>query len=101
MESDADLVVAMTTAGGTFLRCSDCQIDPMKSGIAARWRANPGQSLQRLPSLAPEIKNRCTLECVSGENLAVILKSGPEIKNRCTQEVVNGHNLAAIAKFTP
>ena len=32
----------------------------LKSRIAARKRANPGHSLQRLPNLPPEIMNRCT-----------------------------------------
>ena len=40
--------------------CSDCQVYPLKSRITARRRANPGQSLQRLPSLTPEIMNRCS-----------------------------------------
>ncbi|MCI7749674.1 MAG: hypothetical protein MSH61_04895 [Bacteroidales bacterium] len=43
-----------------------------------------------MPSLPPEIRNRCTQEVVNGHNLAAILKSGLEIKNRCTQEGVNG-----------
>ena len=42
----------------------------------------------------PEIKNRCTLECLIGEKLASIPKSRPEIKNRCTQEGLNGENRA-------
>ena len=46
----------------------------------------------------PEIKNRCSLWAVSGENLASIRKCGPEIKSRCTQEGVNRENLAAIPK---
>ena len=58
-----------------------------------------GQSLQRLPSLPPEIRNRCTQEVVNGHNLAAILKSGLEIKNRCTQERVNRQNPASILKF--
>ena len=57
--------------------CCDSQIHPLKSGITARRRANPGHSLQRFSSLTPEIRNHCT------------------------QEVVNGHNLASIAKFDP
>ena len=40
--------------------CSDCQIHPLKSRITARQRANPGQSLQRFPSLPPEIRNHCS-----------------------------------------
>ena len=86
LESDADLVVATASEGGPFScagdnhcsdsqihplksriaarrvhkqgkSCSDCQVYPLKSGITARRRANPGQSLQRFPSLPPEIKN--------------------------------------------
>ena len=48
-----------------------------------------------------EIKNRCSLWAVSGENLASILKSGLEFKNRCTQEGINGENLASIRKSGP
>ena len=82
MESDADLVVATASEGGPFYcagenHCSDSQIHPLKSRIAARRRANPGHSLQRCSSLTPEIRNHCT------------------------QEVVKGHNHAAIPKFTP
>ena len=33
----------------------------------------------------PEIKNRCTLKGISGENPASIRKSGLEIENRCTE----------------
>ena len=40
--------------------------------------------MQRLPSLPPEIKNRCTQEGLNGEILASIPKSELEIKNRCT-----------------
>ena len=32
----------------------------------------------------PEIKNHCTNEGTSRQNLAAILKSGPEIKNHCS-----------------
>ena len=35
--------------------CSDSQIHPLKSRIAARRRANPGHSLQRFPISAPEL----------------------------------------------
>ena len=35
--------------------CSDSQIHPLKSGIAARRRANPGHSLQRFPISAQEL----------------------------------------------
>ena len=82
LESDADLVVATASEGGPFScagdnHCSDSQIHPLKSRIAARQRAFPGKTLQRLPSLTPEIRNHCT------------------------QEVVKGHNHAAIPKFTP
>ena len=51
-----------------------------------------------IPKSGPEIKNRCTQQCINGENLASIPKFGPEIKNRCTQEGVNRQNLASIPK---
>ena len=43
-----------------------------------------------IPKSGLEIKNRCTLEGVNGENLASIPKSGLEIKNRCTLEGESG-----------
>ena len=46
-----------------------------------------------------EIKNRCSLWAVSGENLASIRKSGPEIKNRCTKDGGNREIPASIRKF--
>ena len=57
--------------------------------------------LAAIPKSGPEIKNRCTLMGISGENPASIPKSGLEIKNHCTLEDVSGQNLAAIPKFTP
>ena len=39
--------------------CSDSQIDPLKSRIAAHKRANPRHSLQRFPYSPHEIRNRC------------------------------------------
>ena len=51
-----------------------------------------------IPKFGPEIKNRCTQQCINGENLASIPKSGLEIKNRCTQEGVNRQNPASIRK---
>ena len=57
-----------------------------------------GENLASIPKSGPEIKNRCTLEGVSVENPASILKSGLEIKNRCTLEGVSGENLASIPK---
>ena len=60
-----------------------------------------GQSLQRLPSLPPEIRNRCTQEVVNGHNLAAILKSGLEIKNQCTQKGINRQNPTSILKSGP
>ncbi|MCI6314415.1 MAG: hypothetical protein MR588_03475 [Bacteroidales bacterium] len=51
-----------------------------------------------IPKSGPEIKNRCTQQCINGENLASIRKSGLEIKNRCTQKVVFGEILASIPK---
>ena len=54
-----------------------------------------------IPKSGPEIKNRCTQECINRQNPTSILKSGPEIKNRCTKERVNGENLASIPKSGP
>ena len=82
IESDADLVAATTTAGGTIPHCS-------------------GDGAASIPKSEPEIKNRCTKEGLNREKLASIPKSGPEIKNHCTKEGVNGEIPAAIPKFTP
>ena len=82
IESDADLVAATTSAGGTSPHCS-------------------GDGAASIPKFGPEIKNRCTQEAVNGEILASILKFGLEIKNRCTQEGLNGEILAAILKSGP
>ena len=60
-----------------------------------------GETLHRFSSLHPEIKNHCTLDGVSEQNLALICKFGPEIKNRCTNEGINGEKLASIPKFGP
>ena len=46
-----------------------------------------------IPKSGLEIKNRCTLDGVSGQKHAVIPKSGPEIKNRCTLEGLNGESM--------
>ena len=81
--------------------CSDSQIHPLKSGITAVLGLFLGKILQRLPSLTPEITNRCTQVVVSGQSLQRFPNSPHEIQNHCTQEGVNGHNLAAIPKFTP
>ena len=64
-------------------------------------RSLPRRALASIRKSGPEIKNRCTLEGVSGENPASILKFEPEIKNRCTQDGINGQNLAVIPKFGP
>ena len=40
--------------------CSDSQVYPLKSRITAAPEPKRGQSLQRLPSLTPEIMNRCS-----------------------------------------
>ena len=69
LESDADLVAATTTAGGTIPHCSgDGAATILKSGL--------------------EIKNRCTKEGVNGEKLASILKSGAEIQNHYSSKSV-------------
>ena len=51
----------------------------LKSRIDAAFEPKRGQPLQRFPSSPPEIKNHCTNEGTSRQNLAAILKSGPEI----------------------
>ena len=58
IESDADLVAATTTAGGTIPHCS-------------------GDGAATIPKSRPEIKNRCTKEGVNEEILAAILKFTP------------------------
>ena len=60
----------------------------LKLRIDARWMPFPGETLQWFPSLPPQIKNHCTMDDVSGWNLASIRKSGPEIKNWCSRAVV-------------
>ncbi|MCI7749694.1 MAG: hypothetical protein MSH61_04995 [Bacteroidales bacterium] len=106
IESDADLVAATTTAGGTIPHCSgDGAATILKSGLKIKNRCTKeGVNRKKLASIrksGPEIKNRCTKEGVNREKLASIPKSGPEIKNHCTKEVINGKILAAIPKFTP
>ena len=63
--------------------CSDCQIDPLKSGIAAATRPFPWHSLQRFPNSPPKIKNHCSDRAKTRAFPASIRKSGPEIRNRC------------------
>ena len=58
-------------------------------------------SLQRFPSLPPEIKNHCSIWADSEENLAAIPKSGLEIKNHCSPRAVLEGFLAAIPKSGP
>ena len=58
-------------------------------------------SLQRFPSLPPEIRNHCSIWADSEENLASIPKSGPEIKNHCSIWADSEENLAAIPKSEP
>ena len=58
-------------------------------------------SLQRFPSLPPEIRNRCSRGAVLEGFLAAIPKSGPEIKNHCSRRAVLEGFLAAILKFGP
>ena len=58
-------------------------------------------SLQRFPSLPPEIRNHCSIWADSGEILASIPKSGPEIKNHCSIWADSEENLAAIPKSGP
>ena len=58
-------------------------------------------SLQRFPSLPPEIQNHCSPGAVLEGFPAAIPKSGPEIKNHCSPRAVLEAFLAAIPKFTP
>ena len=67
----------------------------------AATRAFVRVSLQRFPSLPPEIRNHCSIWADSGEILASIPKSGPEIKNHCSRGAVSWRNLAVILKLTP
>ena len=106
LESDADLVAATTTAGGTIPHCSgDGAATILKSGLKIKNRCTKEdlnrEKLASIPKSGPEIKNRCTQEGLNREKLASIPKSRPEIKNHCTKEGVNGEILAAIPKFTP
>ena len=81
--------------------CSDCQIHPLKSRITARQRANPGQSLQRFPSLPPEIKNHCTQEVVNGHNRAAIPKFTPSIQESLQRQSQNAGNLCSDCQIHP
>ena len=67
----------------------------------AATRAFMRVSLQRFPSLPPEIQNHCSPGAVLEGFLAAIPKSGPEIKNHCTLEGVSRQNHAAIPKSGP
>ena len=58
-------------------------------------------SLQRFPSLPPEIRNRCSRGAVLEGFLAAIPKSGPEIKNHCSIWADSEENLASIPKSGP
>ena len=60
-----------------------------------------GENPTSIRKSGPEIKNRCTLMGISGENPASIPKSGLEIKNHCTQEGKSRTISAAIPKFDP
>ena len=58
-------------------------------------------SLQRFPSLPPEIRNHCSRGVVLEGFLAAIPKSGLEIKNHCSRGAVLEGFLAAIPKSRP
>ena len=58
-------------------------------------------SLQRFPSLPPEIQNHCSPGAVLEGFLAAIPKSGPEIKNHCSIWADSEENLASIPKSGP
>ena len=103
LESDADLVAATTTAGGTIPHCSgDGAATILKSGPKIKNRCTQEglnrEKLASIPKSEPEIKNRCTKEDLNREKLASIPKSGPKIKNRCTKEGLNREKLASIPK---
>ena len=104
LESDANLVAATTTAGGTIPHCSgDGAATIRKSGPEIKNRCTQEgenrQNLASIPKSGPKIKNRCTQEGINGEKHASIRKFGLEIKNRCKQEGGNGEKLASIRKF--
>ena len=97
------IAAATATAGGPFFFAAT------KNRIGRGPRCGDGHSrraiLHRHDDCAAsirksglEIKNRCTLEGINGEKLALILKSGPEIENRCTLEGVNRQKHASIRK---
>ena len=93
-------------AGETILLCrDDSAASILKSRPEIKNRCTLecliGEKLASIPKSGLEIKNRCTQEGLNREKLASIPKSGLEIKNRCTQEGVNGENLASIRKSEP
>ena len=49
----------------------------------------------------PEIKTRCSNEAVSGQSMQRFPSLPPQIMNHCTIEGISGRNPAAIANFTP
>ena len=91
----------IAAAMGLFpgIPCSDSQVYPMKSGIAATPRLFLRDSLQRLPNSPPEIKNRCSNGLVSGYSLQRLPSLPPEIKNRCSNGVVSGHSLQRFSSL--
>ena len=94
LESDADLVVATANEGGPFScagdnHCSDSQIHPLKSRITAAPEPKRGQSLQRFPSLPPEIRNHCTQQGINRENRAAIPKFTPSIQESLQRQSQN------------
>ena len=72
-----------------------------KSRITARWRAFPGESLQRLPNSPPQIKNHCTLEDVSRQNHAVILKFTPSNQESLQSQGQNSDNPCSDSHIHP
>ena len=54
-----------------------------------------------VPACAPRLCCRRAIHRCSNDGATAIPKSGPEIKNRCTLEDISGRKPAAIPNFTP
>ena len=90
-------------AAGPFLRVSMQRFPSLPPEIrnhCSIW-ADSGEILASIPKSGPEIKNHCSIWADSEENLASIPKSGPEIKNHCSIWADSEENLASIPKSGP
>ena len=90
-------------ATGSFMRVSLQRFPSLPPEIrnhCSIW-ADSGEILASIPKSGPEIKNHCSIWADSEENLASIPKSGPEIKNHCRDRAILEVFPAAISKFTP